>query len=65
MLGIVAKNLALSFTRYYGHLSSFTISEKTNIQPWEKLVTDGPTDRQMDIQMGENNLWTLSAARAS
>ena len=38
------KNLAPSVTRYYGHLSSCTISEKTN-DPILRKLSDGRTDR--------------------
>ena len=41
------KNLAPSVTRYYGQLSSCTISEKTN-NPILRKLSDGQTDRQRD-----------------
>ena len=41
------KNLALSVTRYYGQLSSFTISEKTK-DPILRKFYDGKTDRRTD-----------------
>ena len=48
------KNLALSVTRYYGQLSSFTISEKTK-DPILRKFNDGKTDRQTDRQTKEND----------
>ena len=48
------ENLTLSVTRYYGQLSSCTISEKTNDPILTKLSdgwTDGRTDRQADGRM--------------
>ena len=45
------KNLALSVTRYYGQLSSGTISEETNDLILKKLSdrqTDGRMDRPTD-----------------
>ena len=47
------KNLASSFTRYHGQLSTCTTSEKTNDPILRKLSdgrTDGQTDRWMDRQ---------------
>ena len=43
------KNLAPSVTRYYGHLSSCTISEKTN-DPILRKLSDGRTDRRAERQ---------------
>ena len=43
------KNLAPSFTRCHGQLSSCTISEKTN-DPILGKLSDGQTDRQTDWQ---------------
>ena len=48
------KNLALSVTRYYGPLSSCTISEKTNDPIWRKL-SDGQIDRQTDRQTDKSD----------
>ena len=45
---LLLKNLAPSVTRYHGHLSSCTISEKTNYPILRKL-SDGRTDRQMTV----------------
>ena len=45
------KNLAPSVTRYYGHLSSCTISEKTN-DPILRELKDGRTDGQTDNFIG-------------
>ena len=50
---IFFKNLASSFTRYHGQLSTCTTSEKTNDPILRKLSdgrTDGQTDRWMDRQ---------------
>ena len=41
------KNLAPSVTRYYGQLSSCTITEKTN-DPILRKISDGLTDIGMD-----------------
>ena len=41
------KNLAPSVTRYYGQLSSCTISEKTN-DPILRKLSDERTDRRTD-----------------
>ena len=41
------KNLASSVTRYHGHLSSCTISEKTN-DPILSKLSEGRTDRWTD-----------------
>ena len=41
------KKLAPSVTRYYGQLSSCTISKKTTDSILRKL-SDGPTDRRTD-----------------
>ena len=48
------KNLALSVTRYYGQLSSCTISEKTNDSIVRQVYgqTDGWMDGQTDGWMG-------------
>ena len=42
------KNLVSSVTRYYGQLSSCTISEKTNDTILRKF-NDGQTDGQADV----------------
>ena len=42
------ENLALSVTRYYGQLSSCTISEKTKNLILTNFLTDGCTDGRMD-----------------
>ena len=48
------KNLAPSVTRYYGQLSSCTITEKTSDQTLRKL-TDGRTDGQTDGQTDKSD----------
>ena len=49
----LSKNLASSVTRYHGHLSSCTISEKTN-DPILRKFSDGRIDGRTDGQTGES-----------
>ena len=44
----LSKNLASSVTRYHGHLSSCTISEKTNDPILRKFSDDGWMDGRTD-----------------
>ena len=44
------KNLALSVTRYHGHILSWTIPKKIMIQSWENLVKDRRRDKRTDRQ---------------
>ena len=50
------KNLASSVTRYHGHLSSFTILEKTN-DPILRKISDegGRTDEETDEQTNKSD----------
>ena len=48
------KNLTSYVTRYYGQLSSCTISEKTN-DPILKKFSDGRTDGRTDRQTDESD----------